>query len=119
MRRFTTRFGTSFKRFYEKKPVRIGCGEKGTRCVPSSQEESFALAAGAVVVGAVVRAAAVVVTATGVGAGDGVVVIAAAEEDQNDDENDPDVGAIVIAHFRFTSLVMLYNILCVRLQFGT
>ena len=42
-----------------------------------------------------------------------VSTAAAAEEDQNDDQDQPHAGAvIVVAHLRFTSLVMLCLILC-------
>ena len=59
--------------------------------------------AAAAAVAAVVPAAAAVSTA------------AAAEEDQNDDQDQPHAGAvIVVAHLRFTSLVMLCLILCGR-----
>ena len=44
---------------------------------------------------------------------------AAAEEDQNDDQDQPHAGAvIVVAHLRFTSLVMLCLILCGKMQMG-
>ena len=48
-----------------------------------------------------------------------VSTAAAAEEDQNDDQDQPHAGAvIVVAHLRFTSLVMLCLILCGKMQMG-
>ena len=96
-----------------RKPVRLFRGEKGRSGVPSSQEEFVDLAAGTVVVAAVGYAAAVVAAAVTAG------IAAAAEEDQNDDQNDPGVGAVVVAHMLFTSLLMLYNILCGRIKIET
>ena len=39
---------------------------------------------------------------------DGAMRTAAAEQHQNDDEDQPHAAIVVIAHFRFTSLVMPY-----------
>ena len=57
-------------------------------------------------VGVAAAAAAVVAAATAATAA--IAAPAAAEQHQNDDEDQPHAAIVVIAHFRFTSLVMPY-----------